>query len=276
MKTLILSDLHLGTDASSATRYLDGIRAVARHCDRVILNGDTLDRYEARNCTPDAERLLKDALEACASRNGPPELISGNHDPAVSGEQWIYDAESATLVFHGDCIADCTHPTRLTDQMLMARLQQHWKEIGGRPQKFTDLISVYRRIQAEFAIENPPGRVSRTALEYVLSIFYPPQKPFHILRYWAGAPRLAAALGETFDKPLRHLVVGHTHRAGCWKVKNFQVINTGSFMPLSTANAAVIVDSKVNFVPIETLVVSGRTVSMPAPALARRIDEVQA
>jgi len=276
MKTLILSDMHLGTQASKAASYLDGIRTAARNYDRVILNGDTLDRYEKPDCVDSAKRHLGDALDACSSRNGPPELICGNHDPVISGDQWIYDEPSATLVFHGDCIADCTHPTRITDQLLMVRLQQRWKEMGGRPTRFPELIRMHRSIQAEFALEYPPGKVSRTFLSYVMSTLYPPQRPFHILRYWAGAPRLAAMLGLTHDKPVRHIVVGHTHRAGSWSIKNTHVFNTGSFMPLSVPNVVLIDGGAVKFMPLETLLRSSRAWSLPSTPLVRQPDKVQA
>ena len=48
MRTLILSDFHLGIPASRVHDLLEDIRALALQYDRVILNGDTLDRYMVR------------------------------------------------------------------------------------------------------------------------------------------------------------------------------------------------------------------------------------
>src|SRR5262245_51051407 len=139
MKTLILSDLHLGPECSSAGKYLDDLRGFARNFDRVILNGDTLDRCDPDVCQPRTDLLLKDVRAACASRNGPPEFFTGNHDPFISKTDYTYLEDSATLVFHGDCIADCTHPTKPEEQRLSAHLAQHWAGLGGRPARFTDL-----------------------------------------------------------------------------------------------------------------------------------------
>jgi UDP-2,3-diacylglucosamine pyrophosphatase LpxH len=275
MKTLVLSDLHLGIGASCAANLLDGIRNLARQYDRVILNGDTLDRYEAPDCEPQAALLLKQAKEACQSRTGEPEIITGNHDPVISTQHWLYDEHSATLIFHGDCIADLTHPTKHSDQMLAARLRKQWSRLGGRPARFMDLIDVHRGIQAQYLRENPRILERSSALEYLARVFYPPQKPFHILAYWRNAPGLAGKLAATFDKPVRHAVVGHSHRAGNWMIGSVRVMNTGAFMPLSKPHAVQIDGTEVSHHLLERLLVSGRTVSMPAPSAACK-SEVQA
>src|SRR5690242_3762949 len=102
MKVLILSDLHLGNQNSKSYGMMDGIARLARSFDRVILNGDTLDRYEKPDCTNDATKLIHDITATCTSASAPPELLPGNHDPAISDVHWVYLKESATLVYHGD------------------------------------------------------------------------------------------------------------------------------------------------------------------------------
>jgi len=268
MKTLILSDFHFGTPASRVERQLDGIRALARQYDRVILNGDTLDRYEAPGCTPQAEALRKDIIEACSSRSGPPELVMGNHDPALSAIQWIYLEEAAALVFHGDCVADCTHPTRSDDRILAARLRQHWQKLGGRPAQFVELSDIYRTVQAQHLLEYPLAREPRSTLTYLLRTIYPPQKPFHILRYWRQTPRVAARLGATFPQPVRHVFIGHTHRAGRWHIHGITVHNTGSFMPMSVPCAASVEGAEISVRPLAALLGTTRAYSLPASGRA--------
>ena len=85
MKVLVLSDLHLGARATRAPGRWDEIARVASEFDRVILNGDTLDRcYDDPRDDEKASELIADAKKYCASRNGPPKILSGNHDPVIS------------------------------------------------------------------------------------------------------------------------------------------------------------------------------------------------
>jgi len=264
VKTLILSDFHFGIPASRLSALLDSIRRLASEYDRVILNGDTLDRYEAPHCTAKSEALLKDVIEACQSRFGPPEMIMGNHDPAISKLQWVYLEPSATLVFHGDCIADITHPTKTSEQALAARLRKRWAQLGGRPKGFVELCDAYRKTQAQYLREHPMAREPRGKLAYLASVVMPPQRPLHILRYWWRAPRLAAHLAAAFPRPVRHVLVGHTHSPGEWKVNGITVLNTGSFMPMSIPYAASIEGERIFFRPLEPLLRSTRSYSFPA------------
>ncbi|HLX59702.1 MAG TPA: metallophosphoesterase [Planctomycetota bacterium] len=254
MKTLVLSDLHLGSRASRAAARFDEINRVAASFDRVILNGDTLDRcYSDPRGDEMALRLIDEALRRCASRNGPPELLTGNHDPAISEIHWIYHEASATLIYHGDCIRDCTHPTKKDDQQLMVKLRERWAELGGRPKDFVALHANYREIQRVHLPIINPYKKPKTALQYALSLIYPPRRPFDVIHYWMKAPERALSLAQGFGRPIKRVVVGHSHRPGRWKIGEVEVFNTGSFMPLSDSFALCLDGEKVDYVPLKAL-----------------------
>ncbi len=263
MKTLILSDLHLGTDTSCSKKYLDGLRGLARQFDRVILNGDTFDRFDPDQRCEGTRQLLRDVRDACTSRSGPPTMLTGNHDPFISDTHWVYLPQSATLVFHGDCIADCTHPTKPEEQTLAAAMAQQWIKLGGRPDRFLDLIDVHRRVQGQFLRENPPICEPRKVLRYLLAACFPPQRPLHVLRYWYRAPGAVGRLASTFDQPVRNAVFGHTHRPGRWQTGTVTVFNTGSFMPLSRPYAVICEGTNVHAQPLLPLLQSTRLVASP-------------
>ena len=268
MKVLILSDLHLGHAASRAGPMLDGISTLARNYDRVILNGDTLDRYEQPGCEPNSEQLLRDVMDACRSRSGPPEIIAGNHDPAISTLHWVYLPHSATLVFHGDCIADCTHPSKEPDRVLARALAAHWQKIGERPRKFLDLVGVYRQVQGETLRAHPLTREPRSVLHYLVSAVCPPQRPLHVLHYWWQAPARVARLAGTFGRPVRQVIVGHSHRPGRWLVNGMTVFNTGGFMPLTTPYAVRVEGQQVTMHRVAALLRTPRTVFAPLAAIS--------
>jgi len=263
MKVLILSDIHFGNQNSKLCGMMDGIARLARSFDRVILNGDTLDRYEAPNCTKDASKLLHEITTACASSSAPQELLPGNHDPAISDVHWVYLKDSATLIFHGDFVTDCTHPSKDHDQRQAAHLSQRWSTLGGRPKNFVELATQYRVSQRAFLQANPPGSEGQTFIDYMMRNLIPPWQPFEIMAYLYKAPRRMADLGKTFDQPVRHVVAGHTHRPGCWKIDGMTIFNTGSFMPMSAPNAVIAEGKRVYCRPLKALLLSGRTVTGP-------------
>ncbi|HEY3320004.1 MAG TPA: metallophosphoesterase [Planctomycetota bacterium] len=275
MKTLILSDLHFGISTSKVDALLERIRSLSRDYDQVILNGDTLDRYEAPACEPRAERLLQQVTDACRCGGADPILISGNHDPAISNTSHIYLESSQTLVFHGDCLTDCTHPTRKSDQDLRVMLQQHWQEIGRRPENFLDLVAAYRKVQARFLRENPQIKEPRSTFGYIATILVPPRKPFDVFLYWWRVPGLAAALARTYPQPVRHVVIGHSHRAGRWNFGDLEVFNTGSFMPLSLPCVVSVEDAQVSFVPLRKLLKPVRTYLAPRPNRAAQPETLK-
>jgi len=247
---------------------LGDIRHLARKFKRVILNGDTLDRFEAPNAHPRAAELIRQAREACCPNDSDVEILTGNHDPVISDRHWVYLAESQTLVFHGDCVADCTHPYKSEDQALAAAMSTAWAKVGGRPERFLDLVGVYRQVQAEHLKHHITACEPRTLFDYIRLATLPPHKPLYILHYWYRAPRLAARLGKNFDHPVRHVVVGHSHRAGVWKFDGITVHNTGAFMPLASPYAAIEDNGRIRLERLTNLLRSHRTVSLPAHAVS--------
>lgn len=219
----------------------------------MIFNGDTLDHFEGPGVHPNSDRLIAEVLETCPARCGPPELLSGNHDPAVSSTSWAYIPTSQTLIFHGDCISDCTHPSKIDDQILKVRLEQQWRKLGARPVKFIELADIYRGIQRQHFLEHPQRLEQPDTIRYLMSSIYPPIRIYHILDYWRKAPQRAAALAATFAEPVRTVVFGHTHQAGRWTVNGMTILNTGSFMPLSTPYAVILDGPKVYFEKLSVL-----------------------
>lgn len=261
VKILVISDLHVGNDVSKAPAMLDGVARIARNYDRIILNGDTLDCYARDEHVAAGTKLARDFEQirsACTTRTGPPEIITGNHDPRISDTDFIYIKEHRTLVFHGDCIADSTHPSDPQENILANYVGKHWTKIGGRPSQFSELATTYRRLQREHLSENP-RKERRSTLTYLLGLCYPPQKPFHVLKYVLTSHHLAEELADAHDQPIDHVVIGHTHRAGTWKIRNRTVFNTGSFMPMSWPSAVVMDERGVYRVPLAKLIRTNTT-----------------
>lgn len=76
MRTLILSDLHLGSKNSHTHQILDVLNREL--CDRVILNGDTINSLNLRKFKDRHWRVLDKLRQMTKSREAV--LIRGNHD----------------------------------------------------------------------------------------------------------------------------------------------------------------------------------------------------
>ncbi len=268
MKVLVLSDFHLGNPSSKGYGLMDGIARITRNYDRVILNGDTLDRYENEALLPKISRDLEQVKAACASRSGPPEIITGNHDPILSDVHWLYVKEARALIFHGDCIMDVTHPSDRSEKLLGSYVSKHWEKIGGRPELFKDRAEIYRKLQGEH-LRMYPRYEARSKFVYLLRLFNTPRKPFDLVSYVWHAPRRAAEVAKGHDEPVDYVIVGHTHRPGTWQYHGKTVMNTGSFMPLSAPSAVVIAEGKPTRIPLTTLIrTNTTTVQMPVSEAA--------
>lgn len=257
MKTLIVSDLHLGSRASSAWRQLDSLARVANGFDRVIFNGDTLDYcYTDPNKRGEGEnqRFLAAVRGKCGGRNGPPILLSGNHDAFATEQHYLYDDESQSLIFHGDTLADFTHPTKTEDQKLSAKLAERWLELGGRPVDFELLHQHYRAVQMQWMHAIIPVKKSKTVLQYAKSLLYPPRRPFDVVEYWHRAPGRVLKVARGFPRTFKHIIFGHSHRGGHWNIDGVKLFNSGSFMPLSKPLAVLVEDAQVRIVPLRQLI----------------------
>jgi UDP-2,3-diacylglucosamine pyrophosphatase LpxH len=76
MRTLILSDLHLGSKACHALEILEILERES--CDRIILNGDTVNNLNLRKLAPSHWAVLDRLRSLAASRELI--LVRGNHD----------------------------------------------------------------------------------------------------------------------------------------------------------------------------------------------------
>ncbi|MBI3828168.1 MAG: metallophosphoesterase family protein [Planctomycetes bacterium] len=252
MKTLILSDFHLGHEASRLPRMLPGLARVAGGYEQVVVNGDAVNALEGAEDRAAAEPLLRCLNEALAGRGGAPVLITGNHDPIVSAVHYLYCEESRLLVFHGDYVADNPAPW-LRKGVEFADAFRRTLEAQGTAPDFAARAELFRQLQSALQIERYALQACRSRLRYVFRQFIPPTRPFTILRYVLSAPGRAAELAAGIGQPVRRVAFGHTHRAGRWTRRGLDVFNTGSYMPCSEPYAVEVEGGEVRMVPVRTL-----------------------
>jgi UDP-2,3-diacylglucosamine pyrophosphatase LpxH len=204
MRTVIVSDLHLGARNSQRAALLAFLRQTA--CDRLILNGDTIDHVNFRRFTPDDWAVLK-ALQACA-RARELVLLRGNHEGPVHPGP----GELAPL----DLLANLLGVPHHEDYALWVG-RRKYLVLHGDVYDYT--LNVTWVGHAADAFYRQVQRVSRPTARWLKMR----------VKHWGGVTRavqagaVARAAAEGYDG----VVTGHTHFAAEAEVAGVHYLNTG-------------------------------------------------
>ena len=224
----IVSDLHIGHRASSLT-CPSSLRELATDIDHLIFNGDTLELKYAHN-----EELERRFAEEVASWGIETTIITGNHDPSISGRHDMDLFGGAIYVTHGDALFETIAPWSSSLPYLKASLEI-LKSNGYKDSWDRDLATYLEMIKEASLMAQEMDTDYNPTLWGKLKIFlhqaWPPTRPFKILDCWRRVPGHAVAFAERFGKNPRFIIVGHTHNPGIWQKGSQVVINLGSFFP---------------------------------------------
>jgi metallophosphoesterase superfamily enzyme len=86
-------------------RSLGQLRPLLEGASSLVLNGDTLDTRPGKN-PPRTAQMRREVLEYFGSVGTPVTLLTGNHDPDLSGQHALEFAGGRVLVTHGDVLFD--------------------------------------------------------------------------------------------------------------------------------------------------------------------------
>jgi len=222
----ILSDLHL-YDARTQVRDLRQLEPLLADVQTLVINGDSCEMRHG--VTPEQVAAMKSFFQARV-----PEvvLVTGNHDPDISGIHELPLAAGRVWVTHGDiCFDDLTPWSRQQPELwrqvqalLAADPTADYRELDVR-------IRIAREVARTVVNEIDPGESGvRTQLVRFWHTFFPPRQPLAMLRAWRDLPWRAAALAVAQRPAAQVVVTGHVHFPGVWRREGRPtVINTGSF-----------------------------------------------
>lgn len=230
--TRIISDVHYG-DHASRVRQLVQLRPLLEGVDRLVLNGDTLDTR------PVADRTHTDAcrgevLDFFAREVASTTFLSGNHDADFSPQHSLDLAAGAVFVIHGDILLDTIVPWGRDAALVGRRIAAELHALTPAAREVLEnRLAVWRRVAASIPQRHQSERNRlKYALHFAADTVWPPLRFFHILRTWQLEPKRAAVLVRQHRPAAEFVLVGHTHRPGCWRTPaGVVVINTGSFCP---------------------------------------------
>jgi predicted phosphodiesterase len=230
--TRIFSDIHYGDRASRVTR-LAQLQPLLDGVDHLVLNGDTLDTRPGPN--PGYTAQLRAELDTFTTSAGVPlTLLTGNHDPDLTGRHALDLAEGRVFVTHGDILfndivpwgRDVPEIKRLIAAELATLTPAVFEQLDAH-------LALWRRVCLRIPQRHQSERNRlKYALRFAADTVWPPTRVFRVLAAWRRAPALAAALARRHRPASRFILTGHTHRPGIWRQPDgLTVINTGSFCP---------------------------------------------
>jgi predicted phosphodiesterase len=243
----IVSDVHYA-DRSSRVRSLEQLRPLFEGATSLVFNGDTLDTRPSKQAALTA-KARREVLDFMGSAGIPVTLLTGNHDPDLSGLHSVEFAQGQVLVTHGDVLFDNIVPWSKQAPMIRAKVIAALAALPeGESSRFEGRMSAFRSVAASVPQTH---QAERNTLRYAIRLagdtVWPPQRAVTILQAWLETPGRAAAFTRRHRPKARFIVIGHTHRPGVWKTRaGVVVINTGSFCKPFGAMSAEITPTRVS------------------------------
>lgn len=222
-----VSDLHLGHERCEAPDITELANTLTHGCNMLVLVGDTA---ETRVCDWQQRGMhLRDELRrACRAKGVETVEIAGNHDP---------DTEPLLIRFWGGKVV-AMHGHALYKEVA----PWSWEYLNFKKECHS-LIRSYQHCDThlESRLElsramcqlTPPilrrNGIRNKYLRGLLHCFWPPQRPFNIIRCWLTCGKRANRFARRFFPDAHTLVLGHFHRSGHWKFGHRHIFNTGAW-----------------------------------------------
>ena len=230
---VILSDVHIGLPSSKVNDPLQ-LAPLIQGAGTVIFNGDTVE-MRTQQKRSSAIATVEQLKKICAAYGATPIFINGNHDPVISTINQVELWDSRILITHGDILFHKISPWSWEGDVVGEEHTRLLNELESADfVDFEKRLFISKKASLIFEMHEHRFPMGRThAILSFLKEFWPPWRPFQVLKYWADTPKLAVQLSETFRPHAEIILIGHTHLGGIWQLHNKTIINTGSFLPFS-------------------------------------------
>lgn len=244
----ILSDLHYG-DRASRINSLFALAPLFDGVTQLVLNGDTLDTRPSRN--PSGTAALRDEVLSFLKLRAPQTtLITGNHDPDISGVHALSYANRQIFVTHGDVIFEEIVPWSQDAALARSLVSEELARLTPESrEQLSSRLGAVRRAAARIPQRH---QIERHGLKYLLSYIsdtvWPPLRIARVLRAWHETPIRAQAFVKQHQSAASFCILGHVHRPRLWRTKDgLIVLNTGSFCPPLGAAAVDLLPGRLIF-----------------------------
>lgn len=224
----VISDVHLAW-RRHWRRRVDRLRPLWAGAEKVVFNGDTLDRTTSARPAKAGE-VLDHIRRCCAGDGAEAVFLAGNSDFDTIGTDHLILADGGVLVTHGHVVLPAMCPWRNTARNLHRARQEALAQLP--PDRRDTLAGQLAAARAGLVNGQAPlDPRSRDGLMPVLRLWsfaHRPDRILSVLRTWRDTPPMAAQFLRRYCPQARVVLIGHTHRPGVWRIDERWVINTGS------------------------------------------------
>jgi UDP-2,3-diacylglucosamine pyrophosphatase LpxH len=237
MRTLVLSDLHLGSRHCNVELLEEVLRKES--FDRLVLNGDTINNVNFRKLTPRHWAILDHLRDVGRERELI--LIRGNHD-----HEWDYQAvgsrHAPRAVVDGTRSEPATVKPLTTGHLLpsildVPMLEEYRLEVQGQPyiilhgDRFDPTLNFQVVTEVAFAAYQLTTKVNQKLAKWLKKKS----------KKWGGILELVRARSVVFarEEGLAGIITGHTHFAEDVHVDGVHYVNTGSWTEVPCAYVTI-------------------------------------
>jgi predicted phosphodiesterase len=226
LRTLVLSDLHLGR-ATTRAHAPEIIAPLLEGFDRVLLLGDIIDQWY----TPDQQaKALEQRIRVMCKSAGVKELIyfRGNHDACLGGEEFAL--LDGILYLHGHAL---------------------YHRLRGNGSAKSRIQALNRRKFGERRAGSRSGRHIWNVIDHVYGSI--PMAMLNPIAWpWPVVWRIRSLVDEIApDGGVRGVVLGHTHRPGVRRLGDVTLFNLGGWLKNTRAFAFIREGDRTKLVHVE-------------------------
>ena len=219
-RTVVLSDIHLGTSHSKVNQVSDFLSSV--DCDRLILNGDIIDGWSlkksgVRKWKPEHTRFFKILMKMMENFGTEIIYIRGNHDDFLDS---LIPLQFANLHLVKDYILESNGKHYfVTMGMCSTRLHRH--EVAGK----TGRYRIYLVAGDEQLLQQIPPEAGQAVLFVVASI---KQKVKQAVNYISDFENVLVEFAR--NRKCEGVICGHIHHPENRMVDGIHYLNSGDWV----------------------------------------------
>ena len=229
-KIVIFSDIHAPVPFGCHEKIETYVRPHWQGSNMVIFNGDTIN-WTSNFPHNDTQGVVEYIQKICAEDSVKPLILAGNADFLISDKHFFYHEESQTFVFHGEVVFPEVSPWRLEHNILKARYFEFFKENSAMFDSELELkFAASKHVINIYEFDESFQKKLYYRLPWVIN----PICWLNLQKVWKTFPQRTAEFAKCYYPDVKHVVVGHFHKAGVWNIDGVEVICTGAFRTLST------------------------------------------